>query len=108
LLLRPANAVWFEMLVARNDLASALGCLASGGDVELESQVHGSVADLVPRLRTALDEYGRLTQRYARYWPNSLPDSAEPREEVEAISAAALEHLRAWAAAADPLIIQLQ
>ena len=108
MLLRPANAVWFEMLVARNDLASALGCLASGGDVELESQVHGSVADLVPRLRTALDEYGRLTQRYARYWPNSLPDSAEPREEVEAISAAGLEHLRAWAAAADPLIIQLQ
>jgi len=110
LLLRPASAVWFEMLVARTDLASALGCLAAGGDVELESQVHGSVSDLLPRLRTALDEYGRLTQRYASYWPGSPISAAdaEPREEIEAISAAALEHLHAWAAAADPLIAQLQ
>ena len=84
-LLRPVNAVWFEMLIARNDLASAVGCLASGGDVELESQSHGSVADLVPRLRSALDEYGRLAQRYASYWPNPSAPSAEPRAEAEAI-----------------------
>ena len=108
LLLRPTNAVWFEMLIARDDLASALGCLASGGDAELESQVHGSAADLVPHLRAALDEYGRLTQRYASYWPNSSISSAELRGEPEAISAAALEHLHAWAVAADPLIVQLQ
>jgi V/A-type H+-transporting ATPase subunit I len=107
-LLRPVNAVWFEMLIARNDLASAVGCLASGGDVELESQSHGSVADLVPRLRSALDEYGRLAQRYASYWPNPSAPSAEPRAEAEAIAAAALEHLHAWAAAADPLIAELQ
>jgi len=108
MLLRPLNAVWFEMLIARNDLASALGCLASGGDVELESQSHGSVADLVPRLRSALDEYGRLAQRYASYWPNPSGSSAEPHAEPEAISAAALEQLHAWASAADPLIAQLQ
>jgi V/A-type H+-transporting ATPase subunit I len=108
LLLRPFNAVWFEMLIARNDLAPALGCLASGGDVELESQSHGSVADLVPRLRAALDEYGRLVQRYASYWPNPSVFSAEPHAEAEAISTAALEHLHAWAAAADPLITELQ
>ena len=107
-LLRPVNAVWFEMLIARSDLASALGCIASGGDVELESQSHGSVADLVPRLRSALDEYGRLAQRYASYWPPPSVSSAEPHAEPEAISAAALEHLQAWAAAADPLITELQ
>ena len=107
-LLRPVDAVWFEMLIARNDLASALGCLASGGDVELESQSHGSVAALVPRLLAALDEHGRLAQRYASYWPSPSLSSAEPHAEPEAISAAALERLHAWATAADPLITELQ
>jgi V/A-type H+-transporting ATPase subunit I len=106
LLLRPVNAVWFEMLIARDDLASTLGCLASGGNVELESQMHGSAADL-PRLRPALDEYGHLAQRFASYWPNPLVYS-EPRAEPEVISAAALKHLHAWAAAADPLVTELQ
>jgi V/A-type H+-transporting ATPase subunit I len=108
LLLRPVNAVWFEMLIARDDLASALGCLASGGDVELESQSHGSVADLVPRLRARLDDYGRLVQRYGSYWPNASGSRAEPHAELEDISAAALEHLHAWAAAAGPVITELQ
>ena len=108
MLLRPVNAVWFEMLIARSDLASALGCLAAGGDVELESQSQGSVTDLLPRLRVALDEYGRLAQRYASYWPNPPGASAEPHAEPEAISAAALEHLHAWAVVADPLITELQ
>jgi V/A-type H+/Na+-transporting ATPase subunit I len=107
LLLRPINAVWFEMLIARVDLASALGCIAGSRDIELESQSYGSVAGLMLRLRAALDEHGRLAQRYASYWP--IPStSAEPHAEPEAISVAALEHLHAWAAAADPLISQLQ
>jgi V/A-type H+/Na+-transporting ATPase subunit I len=108
LLLRPTNAVWFEMLIARDDLASALGCIAAGGNVELESQSQGSVADLLPRLRAALDDQGRLAQRYASYWPDPSTSSAEPHAEPDAISAAALQRLHAWAAAADPLITELQ
>jgi V/A-type H+/Na+-transporting ATPase subunit I len=108
LLLRPVNAAWFEMLIARKDLVSALSCLASGGDVELESQSHGSVTEVMPRLKSALDEHGRLAQRYASYWPNPTVSPAEPHAEPEAISAAALEHLHAWAVAADPLIAELQ
>jgi V/A-type H+-transporting ATPase subunit I len=108
LLLRSVNAVWFEMLIARNDLASAVGCLASSGDVELESQSHGSIANLVPSLRSAVDEYERLAQHYASYWPNPSAPSAERHAEAEAISAAALENLHAWVAAADPLITELQ
>jgi V/A-type H+-transporting ATPase subunit I len=108
LLLRPVNAVWFEMLIAREDLASALGCMAAGSDVELESTSHRSVADLVPRLQAALDEHGRLAQRYASYWPNPPVSCVAPHAEPEAVSAAALEHLHAWATAADPLITELQ
>jgi V/A-type H+/Na+-transporting ATPase subunit I len=96
------------MLVARSDLVSALECLASGADVELESQCHASVADLVPRLRAAVGEYGGLAQRYAHYWPNAQLSSAAPRGEPEAISVAALKHLHSWAAAAEPLITELQ
>jgi V/A-type H+-transporting ATPase subunit I len=106
--LRPANAVWFAMLVAREDLASALARLASSGEVELESQQPASLAEMVPRLRPALDEYGRLAQRYASYWPNPSSGSAEPKTELEAIATQALEHLRAWAQAADPLVAELQ
>jgi V/A-type H+-transporting ATPase subunit I len=105
--LRPVNAVWFEMLIAHNDLATALGCLASGGNVELESQCQGSVAD-PQRLRAALDEYGRLAQRYACYWPVPSVFSSAPHAEPEAISADALDHLHAWVAAADPLTAELQ
>ncbi len=108
LLLRPFNAVWFEMLVARSDLASALGCLAAGQNVELESPGLACVANVVPRLRAALDKYERLAQRYASYWPNASASSADLRTEPEAIAAAALENLHAWARAADPLIAQLQ
>jgi len=107
-LLRPGNAVWFEMLIARKDLASTLECLASNGDVELESQRQGSVADVLPRLRSALDEYGRLAQRYASYWPHPRVSPATAHAEPEAMSGAALQSLRAWAAAADAVITELQ
>jgi len=106
-LLRPVNAQWFEMLVARKDLASALACLAVAGEVELESQRQGSIAELAPRLRAVLDEYGHLLQRYGSYWPPAAT-AFEPNAEPDAIAATALGRLHAWAKAADPLITQLQ
>jgi V/A-type H+/Na+-transporting ATPase subunit I len=106
--LRPVNAAWFEMLVARHDLATALACLSVGRDVELESQRQASAGVLAPRLRAVLDEFGRLAQRYASYWPQASDSAVAPQAEPEAIAAAALERLRAWAAGADPVITQLQ
>jgi V/A-type H+-transporting ATPase subunit I len=106
-LLRPAKALWFEVLVARKDLASALASLAAGGEVELESQQQESVAELAPRWRAMLDEYRRLAQRFALYWPPAS-GAFEPNAEPETIGSAALTRLRAWAVVADPLIIQLQ
>ena len=106
--LRPTNAAWFEMLIARDDLASAMRCLADGADVELESRGEQSAARLLPCLRAALDEYRGLAQRYAHYWPEAEPRAVRPHAELEALSASALERLRAWARAAEPLIAQLQ
>ena len=96
------------MLVARHDLATALACLAVGGDVELESQRQASAAVLAPRLRAVLDDFARLAQHYASYWPQASDSAAAPHAEPEAIAAAALERLHAWAAEADALITQLQ
>jgi len=106
-LLRPVNATWFEMLIARKDLACTLACVAAGGEAELESQQQACAAELAPRLRTVLEEYGRLTQRYGSYWPPAST-AFEPHAEPEAIAVAALARLQAWSAAADPLITQLQ
>jgi len=106
--LRPANAVWFEMLIARDDLASTMRCLADGADVELESRGEHSAARLLPCLRAALDEYRGLAQRYAHYWPNAPACAVRPHAELEALSATALERLRGWTRAAEPLIAQLQ
>jgi V/A-type H+-transporting ATPase subunit I len=107
MLLRPVNAVWFEMLVARNDLTSTLACVAVSGEAELETQQPASAAEIAPRLRAVLDEYGHLAQRYGSYWPDAST-AFEPNAEPEAIARAALARMQAWAVAADPLIVQLQ
>jgi len=106
-LLRPVKALWFEVLVARRDLPSALASLAAGGEVELESQEQASAAQLAPRLRAMLEEYGHLAQRFGIYWPPAA-SAFEPAAEPESIGAGALTRLRAWAAVADPLVTQMQ
>ncbi|MGO9424344.1 MAG: hypothetical protein ACLP6Z_03085 [Steroidobacteraceae bacterium] len=105
--LRPAMAKWFELLVAREELASALQCLADTREVELQAHSDTSSAALLPALRVAVDEYRRLAHRYALYWPSSRTH-AERALEPEAIAAAALQRVRSWSAVADPLIDRLQ
>src|SRR5208283_492359 len=105
--LRPAMAKWFELLVAREELASTLQCLAETREVELQAHSDTSSAALLPALRVAVDEYRRLAHRYAFYWPSSRTH-AERALEPEAIAAAALKRVRSWSAVADPLIDRLQ
>ena len=58
--LRPAMAKWFEVLIPRDELTSALQCLADTGEVELQAHSDTSAAALLPALRAAVDEYKRL------------------------------------------------
>ncbi|MFI4896187.1 MAG: hypothetical protein ACHP9W_07685, partial [Steroidobacterales bacterium] len=67
--LRPATARWFELLIARDELGVALQRLAATGEVELQAHSDTSAATLLPVLRAAVDEYKRLAQRYAEFWP---------------------------------------
>jgi V/A-type H+-transporting ATPase subunit I len=108
MLLRPANATWFELLTGREEMASILRCLAATGEVELESHGDVSAAHLMPALRSVVEEYRHLAQRYATYWPPAATNRAERRGGLEEVASAALVQLRAWAAAADPLIVRLQ
>ncbi len=105
--LRPAMAKWFELLVAREELATALQCLADTREVELQAHSDTSSAALLPALRVAVDEYRRLAHRYALYWPPSRTH-AERALEPAAIAAAALQRVRSWSSDADPLIDRLQ
>ena len=105
--LRPVTAKWFELLIVRDELATALQRLAETGAVELQAHSDTSASALLPALRAAVDEYKRLGRRYGEYWPQ--PRAPAPRaREPEEIPAAALRQLRSWAAVADPLIDRLQ
>jgi V/A-type H+-transporting ATPase subunit I len=106
--LRPAAAKWFELLIARDELGEALQSLATTGAVELEAHSDTSAATLLPQLRAAVDEYKRLGQRYGEFWPPAAGAPVQGARQPEAIPAAALEQLKAWAADADPIIQRLQ
>ena len=106
--LRPEAAKWFELMLARDELAVALQCLAVSGEVELQAHSDPSAATLLPALRASVDEYKRLAQRYGQFWPVPSRGATQRARETEQIPAAALEQLRSWAADADPIIDRLQ
>jgi V/A-type H+-transporting ATPase subunit I len=106
--LRPAQARWFELLISRDELGVALQSLAATGAVELQAHSDTAAATLLPVLRAAVDEYRRLAQRYAAWWPPPTIVAAQGARAPEDIAAAALKQLRSWAADADPVIGRLQ
>jgi V/A-type H+-transporting ATPase subunit I len=107
-MLRPVRTRWFELLVARDALAPAVGVLARTGRVELEplSDVQGPLC--LPHLQALMDEYQRLARRYHTYWPKtglrSKLRSARPTE----VLTAGLEQLRAWEQVAAPRVQELE
>lgn len=106
--LRPAMAKWFELLIARDELTEALRRLADTGEVELQARSDTSAAVLLPALRATVDEFKRSARRYGEFWPPAVSMPPSQTREPEEISAAALQSLRSWAGAADPLIDRLQ
>jgi len=107
--LRAVAARWFELLTTREELAAVLRCLAATGVIELQSHTDVSGAHVLPQLRSALDEYRQLSQRYAHYWPESNgAATAERHRPPEELAERALQQLRAWATAAGPLVERLR
>lgn len=108
MLLRTASATWFELLTTREDLPRALEALAASGQVELQASRDTSESQLLPLLRSAVDEFRRLSQRYAAFWPEPARTSPQRRTGIEEATREALENLRAWSASAAPQIASLQ
>lgn len=106
--LRPATARWFQLMITRGELANALLCLAATGEVEL--QAHGKItpATLLPTLQAAVTEFRNMAEHYAQYWNKPSAVQARGEREAEDISAFALQQLRSWAVAANPIIERLQ
>jgi V/A-type H+/Na+-transporting ATPase subunit I len=110
--LRPALARWFELLVVRQELSGVLRTLAATGQVELQGGISSfrdplATAALLPALRAAVDEYRRLGEHYAPFWPAPVVPKQSARN-LEDIPRSALDRVRAWASQADPLIARLQ
>ena len=106
--LRPASAQWFELLTSREELGTALDCLAATGSVQLEAHSQSGQRLALPDLRTVLAEYETLARRYGHFWPAAAIVHPGPQHALLEAPRAALEALQAWAAAADPLIAELE
>ena len=106
--LRAASTTWFGLLTGREQLAPALSALARTGEVQLEAHSDLSATHLIPALRSLSDQYRHLLQRYGAFWPAPAGGAVDHELELEAIGRSALARLRAWAAATDPTIAQLQ
>lgn len=95
--LRPQEANWFELLVVREDLGTALDILARSARVELQS--HGETKEpiLLPDYRQMLDEFDTLARRYDRFWPPANADPEDQRAEPHAMLEDGLRRVRGWA-----------
>lgn len=106
--MRPRPARWFELLVARDDTTLALEALAATGAVELETRAGAGLPPGLAEVAPLLAQFNELAQRYRAYWPSDgLRPSSPPGASLQTLQCA-LERIRAWAVAAEPLIRRLQ
>ena len=103
--LRPATANWFEVLVLRDDLTTAIDTLARSSRVELESHGESHTPLLMPECREMLGEFDELLQRYERYWPTPRHNEPDERLEPQQMLRDAMRRLRAWTSEAS-LVVQ--
>ena len=102
--LRPSAANWFEMLVLRDDLTTAIDTLARSSRVELESHGESRTPLLMPACRDLLGEFDELRQRFERYWPPARHHEHDERQEPQQMLDGALRRLRGWASDAQDLV----
>ncbi|MCM2312653.1 MAG: hypothetical protein NDI84_14735, partial [Steroidobacteraceae bacterium] len=106
--LRPASASWFELLTAREELGATLDCLAATGTVQLEAYSRSEQRLALPDLRATLAEYETLARRYGHYWPPAAQLRHGAEHDLLDAPRAAIDRVRGWTVAADPLIAELE
>lgn len=97
-MMRPAPAIWFEILAAKDDALCIAEALASGGCAEFEAGPPAANSNSVrPRER-----FHELERRYRAWWPSVA--LAVPHAFPAAVLSRSLARLEAWASAAAPKI----
>lgn len=106
--LRPTTANWFELLVLRDDLTSAIDALARSSKVELQSHGESPAPLLMPECRDLLGEFDQLLQRYERYWPPARRHEPDQRLEPQQMLDNAMQRLRAWSSDARDVVQHIE
>lgn len=106
--LRSATACWFELLTSRDELGAALDCLARTRSVQL--QAYSRVESRLPLgdLQRVLDDYEALARRYRPWWPAAEPCTVNAEHALLDAPLAALDRLRAWTRAGEPVVAELE
>ncbi|MBK7661597.1 MAG: ATPase [Betaproteobacteria bacterium] len=103
-MIRPRPARWFEALVARDDCLALIAALAATGAVELEAREGATLPEAFARLRAPLARLAEYRSRYAPWWPDPDPASANVPEPPAVTLERGLAALDAWSCEAEPLI----
>jgi V/A-type H+-transporting ATPase subunit I len=106
--LRPVPARWFEVIIAREDLLTALEILAKTGEVELEIHSKTTQREIMPDLRDRFETFNRLARRYQSYWPKHYLHPADVTGRPSQRLDSALEKLSIWQQDADSIIEKLE
>ncbi|MBT8082637.1 MAG: hypothetical protein KJO56_09465 [Gammaproteobacteria bacterium] len=106
--IRPSPARWFELLVARDDLAASVDVLAHASLVELEARGEPAATEIDADSRELFEEFETLKHRYGVVWP--APRAIAPAERVEpgVLMAHAIARLRRWSGEAAATVERLR
>jgi V/A-type H+-transporting ATPase subunit I len=102
--LRPARTRWFELLTTHADLTHALETLANTGQIELEIHQHARMHVSLQDMKTRLQVYTRLEQRYQSYWPKAGQRTGPFNASPGRILDTAILRLLDWERRAAPMI----
>lgn len=106
--LRSRTAQWFELLTSREELGAALDCLARTRSVQLQAYSRSESRLPLGDIRRLLDEFEALARRFRPWWPAAARCVVDAEHALLDAPVAALERLRAWSVAAEPLVAELE
>jgi len=106
--LRSATARWFELLTSREELGAALDCLARTRSVELQAYSRAESRLPLGDLKRVLDDFESLARRFRPWWPAALPSTIDAEHALLDAPQVALDKLRTWATAAEPVVAELE
>jgi V/A-type H+-transporting ATPase subunit I len=106
--LQTVPARWFEVLTLPELVPATVEKLARTGCVELETSTMGGTALALPDLRSRMEAFHQLAERYRPYWPEPEPNRTGEEPSIVTALDNALDALRSWADAAEPHVRALE